>query len=335
LESTIHAPYCIIAGFVSYKIHISDIEISEMICEIMSEIYSQLHFIITMQYTYIYKDEVLDNTTGETTVVTGGSNIPGTSPGTDNSEETDKVEPPVINCDDTVANGAKQKTKTLFNLITNAIIDKTDKSFCIYSNFIDQVKDAKVEYSTCFEHYTDGEDLYRLTKPITSNKQYSVTNNVDEYTIAAIHNHTNGTPPSIRDVFFTAEKASDESSGRNYKCTFIYSQTDGSSYALCVTDRTKAKEFYESYYCELDSSTNNFVDGGQFYSFIYKHPLKEFNKSDMLTYQLAAILNYFESGIILIKINNDKTITSYSAEPIFDKKKNDISKYFKLTYCPD
>ena len=93
----------------------------------------------------------------------------------------------------------------------------------------------------------------------TENK---VDNFVGKHTVAELHNHPNGTPPSFQDVLYTAKQAADTAI-IGYKATFVYNAKDDSFYALYVHDRDKAARFYEEIKDQIDSEMMMFKDKPQ------------------------------------------------------------------------
>ena len=100
---------------------------------------------------------------------------------------------------------------------------------------------------------------YILSAPLTSNDPMRTENFYSEYAVTEIHNHPNGTPPSPQDLLFTAEWGKDTP---GYKSTLAYDHKTGNYYGLYINSRNNLARLYRFIKDEIDSSTNDFKDGG-------------------------------------------------------------------------
>lgn len=133
--------------------------------------------------------------------------------------------------------------------------------------YLQKVKDAKIEYSTTLDKYPGLDINSRPTikhelKDMVEGTENKVDNFVGKHTVAELHNHPNGTPPSFQNVLYTAKQAADKTI-IGYKATFVYNAKDDSFYALYVHDRDKAARFYDEIKDQIDSETMMFKDKSQ------------------------------------------------------------------------
>ena len=159
----------------------------------------------------------------------------------------------------------------------------------------------------------------------TENK---VDNFVGKHTVAELHNHPNGTPPSFQDVLYTAKQAADTAI-IGYKATFVYNAKDDSFYALYVHDRDKAARFYEEIKDQIDSETMMFKRGSAMQKVLSQ---KGVDKGPVhLKEQLSAVFGVMECGMSLYKIDK-KSITSYDIKRKYNKEGKEINKII-FTKC--
>ncbi len=154
-------------------------------------------------------------------------------------------------------------------------------------------------------------------------------NNFVPSAIYEIHNHINKTPPSFRDVLFTAENAYNEGSPK-FRATFVLHPQDETFYCLYVYDKDKAHKFYEKYKDDLDEVTNTFQDGSTLSRLLEAYNID--NMSTAYLYQIISILSLTDSGISLSRITTDEIISYDTYEEVFvDKKKP--KKQVTIVYC--
>jgi len=276
----------------------------------------------TMQYTY--RIPTFDASSDKPPYSTGGTYIPPQKPTWNNN-------PDIPNLSEDCSKGVAGKYESV-NIIgyfgeakKDSIYNKSD-----YQSFLNKVHNASVEYSCSYQQYldTEGKNIeHVITSPVRGEK-YKVQNTVTPSTVATIHNHINGTPPSFRDVLFTAKMAKDSTLSK-YKVTFIYNSSNAEYYALYIKNRSQATNFSEAFSEELDEATNNYKKGGKLDRFLIRKGLSR----DYLS-SLIAILDIFDSGISLIAIDKDHKATSYNAEKEY-KSNGKERKYLKITFCKD
>ena len=214
--------------------------------------------------------------------------------------------------------------------VKNAKVDDEAYRAITWNDYLNTVKDAKIEYSTRLEMYP-GLDMdnrptvtYQL-KPMISGTENKVDNESTKYTLAEIHNHPNGTPPSFQDVLYTAKQAADNDT--TYRTTFVYEAKEDAFYAIYIHDRQKASRFYEEIKDQVDSETMMPKEDSEIYRLLKQHSIS--SNSRFLKHQLSAIFELMDSGISFYKINNE-SITSY------DVRKTNNTGRTKITFvkCP-
>ncbi len=193
-----------------------------------------------------------------------------------------------------------------------------------YEEYLKIIKNADIEYSTSL-HWYDGE--YAIDS-IVKGEKYKVENITSKYSVANIHNHPNNTPPSFRDILFTAECAKDATL-KMYKATFIYNAKDNSYYALYITDRNKAANFYNKYCNELDEKTNSIKNNGLLDKLRQDEGQDYTNSTNNLLYLNTFILSY-NSGMCMFKVKDGK-VTSYSVTRVTNDNKIEYKySFFKI-----
>lgn len=200
--------------------------------------------------------------------------------------------------------------RSLFDKTVGTLSGKTKA----YEAYLDTVKNADVEYSASLHKYDDDYAIDSIVK----GEQYKVDNYVTPSSIANVHNHTNGTPPSFRDILFTAKTAKNKKFA-NYKATFVYDNKNKIYYVLYIKDRAQAAQFYDKYCNYLDEETNGVKNLG-IPNLITQKKSKDFlNGHTNLLYEDITILSK-DSGMSLFKIENNN-IMGYTATPQIKKEK--------------
>lgn len=308
------------------KYGMGDFYIDKAIKGIVYDCCQMFYLDATMQYTYRIPTFISSDNTPP--FVTGGTYIPPSKPSL-NVDDGPEVPNFVEDC----SNNMAMIKNDILNILDSFGLARKDSVYnkSDFQSFLNSVYNDSVEYSSSYQQYQNVDESVEhvLTTSIRGGK-YDVRNEVTPSTIATIHNHINASPPSLRDVLFTAGCAKD-SIYIKYKGTFVYSVVDSVYYALYITNRKKAASFYDTHIKELDESTNGFKRKGKFDLFLQK---KGLYRSDMLG-ALIAILKIFDSGIQLFVVDkNFATVTSYDAEKKYTSKGRE-RKYLRLTYCKE
>lgn len=193
-----------------------------------------------------------------------------------------------------------------------------------YEEYLKAIKGADVEYSTSLHDY-GGE--YAIDS-IVKGEKYVVNNITKKYSVANIHNHPNNTPPSFRDILFTAKCAKDETLTM-YKATFIYNEKDNSYYILYITNRKSAASFYDRYHNDLDEKTNG-IKNNSHLDELSQDEGQDYTKGTSNLLYLNTLILSNNSGISMFKVKDEK-ITSYGVTRIaYGNKIGYKYSFFKL-----
>ncbi|TDE31486.1 hypothetical protein E0I61_01965 [Flavobacterium ranwuense] len=175
---------------------------------------------------------------------------------------------------------------------------------------------ATEEHSITLGKDADG----KITQaPMNNGGQYIVkTNTTWPGAFAALHNHPNNTPLSSGDIY-TSVQLNVKSS--NFTTTYIL--TDGEVYAIVVTDLAAAQAFVTAY--PADQVPNY---SPEFPSFIFNQIVdlraKLGESTEARTSAIASILNKYNSGITLLKQDNNGNFYPIIPEAIIDMNGNTI-----------
>lgn len=222
-------------------------------------------FNITFQYTYSYPPQsVAFPATGSGS---GGSGTGGSPTGSNPSKPKKNDEKNFVDDCSSPKVQYKEAVNALVDSMRVANTQDSDKHGITLDEYLQKVKDAKIEYSTTLDKYPGLDINSRPTikhelKDMVEGTENKVDNFVGKHTVAELHNHPNGTPPSFQDVLYTAKQAADKTI-IGYKATFVYNAKDDSFYALYVHDRDKAARFYDEIKDQIDSETMMFKDKSQ------------------------------------------------------------------------
>lgn len=288
-----------------------------VIREVKDEVFKK-QFTVSMQYLISLPDKSQIDTppsSGGGGAGSSGGNYTGGSSSGSSSDNDDLTQDTLRFVNDSLCPNKEyiDSVKAVFELLGKTIgtIGYGTKK---YEEYLKVVKGADIEYSTSLHNY-DGE--YAIDS-IVKGEQYKVENITGKYSVSNIHNHPNNTPPSFRDILFTAKCAKDATLGM-YKATFVYNDKDDSYYALYITDKNKAANFYDKYCNDLDENTNGIKRGKSLAKLVRNEGQDYASNTKMLFYFNSLILSN-NSGMGLFKVKDGK-ITSYNATKIFDRNK--------------
>ena len=222
------------------------------------------------------------------------------------------------NCDPIPASGKiKASANTMYNTMKNTYPDGPETfAFRDFENLLRT--NGHNENSIGLSYYSD-EEVYRLRELKTGNSPTSVKVTIFTTTVATIHNHPNGTPPSGIDFLNTAKWVSDNNV---YSTTYVY--TTNGNYALYIEDVQKAKLFYSKYSnCLSDTETKMFKaesDLDKKWESIYKE-LKGLSDTDRHMMSLAELAEQTNSGIRILKSepSSSNSFGLYYTQTIDDK----------------
>lgn len=287
-------------------------------------------FNITFQYTYSYPPQsVAFPATGSGS---GGNGTGGSPTGSNPSKPKKNDEKNFVDDCSSPKVQYKEAVNALVDSMRVANTQESDKHGITLDEYLQKVKDAKIEYSTTLDKYPGLDINSRPTikhelKDMVEGTENKVDNFVGKHTVAELHNHPNGTPPSFQDVLYTAKQAADKTI-IGYKATFVYNAKDDSFYALYVHDRDKAARFYDEIKDQIDSETMMFKDKSQIQTILEDYSVRTGTAN--LKEQLSAILRLMDCGLSFYKIGKESTV-SYDAKSQYDNSKN---KKLTFTKCP-
>lgn len=181
------------------------------------------------------------------------------------------------------------------------------------------VKDAaidKKEHSIAINQNADG--TFTVT-PVSQGSDISVKPNLTSKSIANLHNHPDASPPSAGDVYSFIQN---NSKLPNFTTKFVVNQV-GSLYALVITNQLAAQDFSAKYpKSVLPGSPPDFtedkVDGVRLFD-EYQFSLNYFRGEGFTNTEanegaLAYILDSFNAGIALLKMNDDGSFSKIDAK---------------------
>ena len=311
-----------------------EIKISRILERVRQKVYEK-GFNITFQYTYNYPlQSVAFPSTGSGSSGGSGIGIGGSPTGSTSSKPKKGDEKNFVkDC---------SSPNTQYKEIVNALVDsmkianKQDagKHGITLDEYLRKVKDSKIEYSTTLERYpgldiNSNPTIKHELKDMVEGTENKVNNFTGKYTVAEIHNHPNGTPPSFQDVLYTAKQAAD-TTVIDYTATFVYNAKEDSFYSVYINDRSKAARFYEEIKDQIDSETMMFKDGSPFKTLLQNKNISTNFKN--LKEQLSAIFALLDCGLSFFKITKDSTV-SYDAKKGYDKNNKEEKKMI-FTKCP-
>jgi hypothetical protein len=282
--------------------------------------------------------ETPGNTGGGGGPSTGGSGTSGGSNG-DNNESPDDCNdeappppppPPSVNPDGTTAPPYESPTPCeLFppeqppepDPCSTAKAQNAEKltKLKVFMDGLSAVKDAAIdgkEHSISINKNTDG--TITVT-PVSQGADFSVDLNLDSKSIANLHNHPNTSPPSAGDVYSFIQN---NSMLPNYTTKFVVTQ-DGSIYALIITNLLAAQDFSAKYPKSiLPGFPPDFTDYkvDDIILFDEYQFSREFFRGEGLTNTeanegaLAYILDSFNTGIALLKMNDDGSFSKINTK---------------------
>lgn len=319
-----------------YTMHPIEASMSLILERIRQKIYEK-GFNITFHYTYSYPPQSVAFPQiggGSVGGGTGGSGTGGSPTGSNPSKPKKKDEKNFV--DDCSSSNVqyKESVNTLVDSMKIANTQGTGKHGITLDEYLRKVKDSKIEYSTTLDRYpgldiNSNPTIKHELKDLIEGTENKVDNLTGKYTIAEIHNHPNGTPPSFQDVLYTAKQAADTTI-IDYKATFVYNAADESFYSIYVHDRDKAAGFYKEIKDQIDPETMMFRDGSSIRRLLRKKNIS--TNPQNLKEQLSAIFSLMDCGLSFFKVADNST-TSYDAKKSFDKNNKEEDK-MNFIKCP-
>gem|GEM_PF-1560427 len=197
------------------------------------------------------------------------------------------------------------------------------------------VKDAAIDGKEHTIAINQNENGTTSVTPVRSGSEISVTPNLETRSIANLHNHPNTSPPSAGDVYSFIHN---NSNLPNYTTKFVVTQ-DGAIYALIITNQLTAQDFSAKYPKSIiPGYPPDFpVDeiGGSILFDEYQYSLDFFRTNGLTDTEanegaLAYILDTFDAGIALLKMNDDGTFKKINSKKTGGSK---TSSTFITTKC--
>lgn len=275
-------------------------------------------FALSLQYSY----SISGSSSGSSGV---GSGTGGSSSG-GNDSSTNSLKSP--------ENESSERSKSILRDVSmlwrqlDSIYAATvgTNTYVTFQDYLGAVNnDPSREHSTILIDY--GTEQY-LTE-VRHGTENGVSNDVSSaFVTAEIHNHPDGSPPSAKDLLFTAEMIQTK---QDYKATFVYNHDDGSYYSLYVHDAERARGLYDNIWNEIDLSTNDFKVDGNCDKFLREHKktYRGLSTEQQKIYRLCIVVaEYGGGGVSVTKCKSgSKYSTVYSVE---ERKGSDGKK----TYAP-
>ncbi len=259
----------------------------------------------------------------------GGSYTGGSSPSGGSGEsgnEIDSAKPYTEieeNCDSIQnADSIKAVTRAMIDSCLNVTPYPGPITNVRWQDFTDSIanKDS-IEYGTALNDYAD--DGYHLTSIESGTAHNVVISNISNATtVATIHYHPNGTPPSARDLLSLVKTGMESN---KMQSSMVYTR-DSVFYSLQITDRSKLAAFYEKIKNEVDSTTNDFKTRGVFGKLISKHysAYEGLSEEEKNITQMSLLLKAMDAGVHMVKID---IRSSNNSAIVFSVVKKDKKKY--------
>lgn len=229
---------------------------------------------------------------------------PSVRPPKINKRDLPKKKPKVIlhDCHDSLMVWEERLTWN-YVLVTNTPRRSLKNDSIVYPDYLDfwhkMLGEPHLEHSFGLWYYPDTHTLIRDS--IRTGTPSSVEIRRDRYTIANMHYHPDGTPPSPLDLRNMLEAVSEyQAYEALYTCDI-----KGINYAFFVTDREKAVQFRNKYKNKMVIDNNShFMESTNFWEDwkMAEKTYERLGKKDAWCYTLAYILEKYDMGIGLFRI---------------------------------
>jgi len=268
----------------------------------------------------------------------GGGIGGGGTPKPDNPEKPKKnkrSKDPEDDCDNNDP-AIRQATSDLMNQLQQVVAGTPVAPGSIahvdYNAFKQAISaNSAIEYSISMDKYPDYEGVYKnYITPVVQGTGTNVDLEYNEWrTVSHVHYHHDDVypTPSAQDLCAAAANAKVSRDGI-YKMSAVYTPS-GDYYVIYVEDPVKAGLFYPKIQEQTDSTTNWFKPKSEMGRYLDRKSFRELGDNDENTmFQLTDLLNHYDSGMRLIKVNQDGTTETYGVR--------DEGKKFKIpTKCKD
>lgn len=191
----------------------------------------------------------------------------------------------------------------IFSSHPGAIIGKN--KFPSFQTYLDSIKHSRLEYSITFRRYIEYGDTTYSTSFMIKGTENNTRLETFPSSIAHIHNHPNGLPPSPLDMKSMVDIATFPYS---YKSFYVI-MPDKTLYEFRIDDIAKLRRFKNKHYerMEIDKNTNKFKYKTEFYN-CWRNAEKKFKllgETLAWEYAIAYIFKKYDMGISLLKKEKD------------------------------
>lgn len=269
-----------------------------------------------------------------------GTDTGGGSSTEDKKGKEKRPKEPVADCKDTLMQRSKKTLQELcYKLTQTADFTYGRENLHKFSAFTDKVKsNREIEWGTVLRDISPdiGVGIADINTDNLPDKCQIDLFPKDQAARALIHNHPNGSPLSARDIMTLL---SNMDGHPNLNTIMAWDDVTNTYYCATINDRKKAAEFYNEHKNEIDEN-NNFwnTKSSNAIKNILKQGRKSFRSYDdnhKNLYSLISILAFFDSGISVVKIENEFDAGGDLETHVIPlgayKKEN--SKYINIKLC--
>ena len=165
----------------------------------------------------------------------------------------------------------------------------------IESTFLNKYRNANVEWSISLNEIQ--ENTFITTDVQTNNQSQQVNTRYEPTTIAAVHNHPSGNPPSYKDVFTLINMYEQH---QKFQYHFVAPKNSNFIYCLYLTDFEKAQKLKNKY---KENPTSFQEKEKELLRWLISNGGGEFPESEFAAYALAGVLQQEDAGIVLLQLN--------------------------------
>lgn len=165
----------------------------------------------------------------------------------------------------------------------------------IESIFLDKYRSANIEWSISLNEIQ--ENTFATTDAHTDNQTNTIRTQYTPNTVAAIHNHPGGYPPSYTDVFALVNL---HEKYHKFQYQFVAPKNSNFIYCLYLTDFEKAKQLRNKY---KENPTLFQEEEKKLLRWLISNGGGAFPESEFAAYALAGVLQQEDSGIVLLQLN--------------------------------
>lgn len=263
----------------------------------------------------------------------------GGSSNTDKPKEK-KPNSPVQDCKDSIMQKAKAAVqKTYGNLLKATNFSIGTQNLYAKDEFSKKVSSNRgIEWSTVLRNFTYANRGIGISEVRTDNQAFRCGVELlseDHAAEAIMHNHPNSSCLSPQDIMTLLGNIDGHP---NLNTIMAWDDLNDTYYCATIVDKKKATEFYEKFKDGVNKETGDW-SSQDILNFLNteKKSFSKYKGEDKNLFRLAAILQYFDTGVCLTKITNEKDAggdiethyTSYGAY------KNANAKYINTKICQE